>query len=735
MVVVPSRLDAACPTGWKEHNDNCYKKVASAQSWNDAKVSCEVQEATLAEVKGEAENKFVKDTFGGNNWLGLSRCHTSSTCLLDFSPALWTNWAPGQPDKLPQYPPGQRNKDFAVVIQASGEWTDQPKLEKRSYICKKPADPCEGNFCNPEGSTCVDGKCQCTAPYSGEYCYVLPCDDEPCLNGGTCEDTKDGYKCTCMDHYSGKNCEVPPPCKTKNPCKNGVCQDISSVEYRCKCNHGWIGKNCTERPCDSKPCSNAKKCIDKGFKYECVCEKGWTGQNCDKDGYAGGDPHYRTFDGKSFDFMGKCEYIYAKDCTIDHAFEVLQQNEACGRSASCTKSIRVLVQGIEIKMERGGIVYVDGNRVKLPWKMSRPTIPPVVEHDVNMDEISINIPRSVSDPVTTITSYSWRRGAFLNVPALLFSVRWDGSTVIVVKINQRYKNKTCGLMGNADSNPNNDFRLPDGSFTNNIAEFANSWKKNPHCVNGVVPPDPCTRLSTSKYNEIRQKCGKMKQAPFQQCNGRINPDKGHIPDCEYDMCAMKAINPTAAWCQALETYDRACRSNDLNINWEGQAGFEECGNPCSNIPCFNGATCTNINTTDFKCICPTGFSGPTCENVDCKPGYKPHGNLCYKRMGRRPWAIAKCQRGDEFVSAENEDENRFIYDTFVKPSKKPFWMHARICGERKLCQQDYGPVFYNNVEGGLPSSGCVQLPYGKGMKWVVTSCKAIAFYVCKYEKF
>ena len=132
-------------------------------------------------------------------------------------------------------------------------------------------------------------------------------------------------------------------------------------------------------------------------------------------------------------------------------------------------------------------------------------------------------------------------------------------------------------MGNADSNPNNDFRLPGGSVTNNIAEFANSWKTNPHCVNGVVPPAPCTKVSTSKYNEISQKCGKMKQAPFRQCNGRINPDKGHIPDCEYDMCAMNSINPTAAWCQALETYDRACRSNDLNINWEGQAGFEECG--------------------------------------------------------------------------------------------------------------------------------------------------------------
>jgi hypothetical protein len=178
-------------------------------------------------------------------------------------------------------------------------------------------------------------------------------------------------------------------------------------------------------------------------------------------------------------------------------------------------------------------------------------------------------------PVTTITAY--RRGAFLNVPALLFSVHWDGSTVMIVKINQRYKNKTCGLMGNADNNPDNDFQLPDRSIAKNIAEFANSWKTNPLCSNGVVPPDSCKKLGTSEYNAIRQKCGRMKQAPFSQCNGRVRPEEGHIHNCEYDSCAMNAANPSGAWCQALEAYDQACRSKGVNIDWEGKPGFEECG--------------------------------------------------------------------------------------------------------------------------------------------------------------
>ena len=128
---------AACPGGWSEYKENCYKKFPGT-NWNSARDACANQDTTLAEVKDKGENAFIKDSFGGNNWLGLSRCHRSSTCRLDYSPALYTNWAPGEPNKQPQYPPGLKNKDFAVAIQADGTWTDQAKLETRPYICKKP---------------------------------------------------------------------------------------------------------------------------------------------------------------------------------------------------------------------------------------------------------------------------------------------------------------------------------------------------------------------------------------------------------------------------------------------------------------------------------------------------------------------------------------------------------------------------------------------------------------------
>jgi hypothetical protein len=69
-------------------------------------------------------------------------------------------------------------------------------------------------------------------------------------------------------------------------CKNGgLCVDSEKTfDYECKCLPGFSGKNCEVEinECDSSPCQNEGKCIDRINGYECACKTGYNGENCQK---------------------------------------------------------------------------------------------------------------------------------------------------------------------------------------------------------------------------------------------------------------------------------------------------------------------------------------------------------------------------------------------------------------------------------------------------------------------
>ncbi|XP_076156178.1 IgGFc-binding protein-like [Alosa pseudoharengus] len=469
--------------------------------------------------------------------------------------------------------------------------------------------------CNPPSVSCSDGECprsqECSVQGGLLGCYPIaeltcPPNSDFLECGPSCVPTCQKPKisssictlncvsgCFCKPGFvlSGKRCVAVDNCgcldENNNYYEPGevVFGDGCSKLCRCAGNYtlSCVGNTCA--PTDEcRQVNGVPGCYPKGTST-CV---------------ATGDPHYTTFDKQKYDFMGNCTYLMSKPCNTTglphYEVHVSNENRNKNQRVSYASAVHVYVRGMTIYVLKGGTVRINGTNVNLP---------------VN--------------PAADVSVY--KSGKHYTV-AMNFgvTVRYDGNNFMDIKVIAAYKEKLCGLCGDYDGNPKDDFRTPTGKLVTKPNDFGNSWNSDPECIKSPDVPVPgCTPDKQDTY-EKPALCGFILESngPFTMCHPKVNPNS-YFKDCMFDVCELDGLH--SALCEAIEAYVNECQDRGVTIgSWRNStfctltcppnSHFESCASPCQ-------PSC--VTPSPGRC------SGPCAEGCVCDPGYFLSAGKCVRK--------------------------------------------------------------------------------------------------------
>uniref|UniRef100_A0A8B9FB93 VWFD domain-containing protein n=2 Tax=Amazona TaxID=12929 RepID=A0A8B9FB93_9PSIT len=463
-----------------------------------------------------------------------------------------------------------------------------PVLEAYASICKKngatvhdwrtPSGcplPCpENSHYDPCGTscpaTCVDPEAPttCTQPCV-ETCA---CDQGHVLSGGQCVALA-SCGCTLDGRY--------------HPPGEEFWADERCSSW-CRCDPALAMVVCQERACKpGETCAllkGARRCVPKS-RAVCV---------------ATGDPHYTTFDGRRYDFMGTCAYrlvaLCADDPTLVPFSVTVENNNRGSRVVSYTKEVTLEVYNVSLSLsqEHPKKLKVDGVLVDLPFK-----------HAEKLHAYLSGFHGFISTDFGVTITFDWHSYARVFLPTT-------------------YSSAMCGLCGNANGDPEDDLALPDGHLATNESHFGDSWAvaSSPGCQPGSTEGAPgCTKEEKRLYGGDKH-CGLLvkKRGPLAPCHSAIDPAP-YMDDCLFDACVYEGHQE--AICSAISAYVTACQGQGVHVGawrtaafcseWRGCMHVGLCGPPCPPT-CGGPHDCDSPSSCTEGCFCDHGFllSGDRC---------------------------------------------------------------------------------------------------------------------------
>ena len=155
------------------------------------------------------------------------------------------------------------------------------------------------------------------------------------------------------------------------------------------------------------------------------------------------------------------------------------------------------------------------------------------------------------------------------------TVSYNGVYNVYVNVYGRHWNKTAGLCGTFNGDENDDLLIRNNTYTRSVLEFGNSWKTQESCPDAPPSILPCDRYPENS-DLAKQNCSLLKTYPFNQCNVSVDPNNGHIENCEFDVCGC-TNNPVACLCEAYAAYAEECSRYGIPIQWSSLSEFQQCG--------------------------------------------------------------------------------------------------------------------------------------------------------------
>ena len=250
------------------------------------------------------------------------------------------------------------------------------------------------------------------------------------------------------------------------------------------------------------------------------------------------DHHFITFDGFAYEriLYETSEYVLARHCHSNSTFAVTMQG----------KDVKVYINGTTYTLKEDHTLFVDETFVNLPYK---------VKHVMHVRKVVKN------------------NREYVHLSA------WAGVDIFYLKgklqlaVNGYYMRQTCGLCGNANYNPTDEFLFWDKQekrMALKVKKLVSSW----HLSEGVdpsrglpeiTPPLTPDDLECNTSSMCCEKFKELSEAEF------FVPSRPFLEACLKDVSIPRSKRPTSITNpeeSSIEAYILAASAKQIDIYWE-----------------------------------------------------------------------------------------------------------------------------------------------------------------------